>query len=108
MRDEQMLRNRFYFHISLVNVDSIVFSGHIALLPPIMLALAISRAVGDALTPSFRNVSNKFSVKYFLNLVLVDDHVHIEVDIGVRKSMSRQAMVETAGKSEGRGVEAEA
>ena len=27
---------------------------------------------------------------------------------GVRKSMSRQAMVETAGKSEGRGVEAEA
>ena len=27
----------------------------------------------DALTPSFRNVSNKFSVKYFLNLVLIDE-----------------------------------
>ena len=30
----------------------------------------------DSLTPSFRNVetpSNKFSVKYFLNLVLIDE-----------------------------------
>ena len=27
----------------------------------------------DALTPSFRNVNNKFSVKYFLNLVLIDE-----------------------------------
>ena len=27
----------------------------------------------DALTPSFRNVQNRFSVKYFLNLVLIDE-----------------------------------
>jgi len=27
----------------------------------------------DALTPTFRNVNNKFSVKYFLNLVLIDE-----------------------------------
>ena len=27
----------------------------------------------DTLTPSFRNVNNKFSVKYFLNLVLIDE-----------------------------------
>jgi len=27
----------------------------------------------DSLTPSFRNVNNKFSVKYFLNLVLIDE-----------------------------------
>ena len=27
---------------------------------------------GNDLTPSYRNVQNKFSVKYFLNLVLVD------------------------------------
>ena len=27
----------------------------------------------DQLTPSFRNVNNKFSVKYFLNLVLIDE-----------------------------------
>ena len=27
----------------------------------------------DGLTPTFRNVSNKFSVKYFLNLVLIDE-----------------------------------
>jgi vacuolar protein sorting-associated protein 26 len=26
-----------------------------------------------ALTPTFRNVNNKFSVKYFLNLVLIDE-----------------------------------
>ncbi len=27
----------------------------------------------DTLTPTFRNVNNKFSVKYFLNLVLIDE-----------------------------------
>ena len=27
----------------------------------------------DALTPTFRNVNNKFSVKYHLNLVLIDE-----------------------------------
>jgi len=27
----------------------------------------------DQLTPTFRNVNNKFSVKYFLNLVLIDE-----------------------------------
>lgn len=27
----------------------------------------------DNLTPTFKNVNNKFSVKYFLNLVLVDE-----------------------------------
>ena len=27
----------------------------------------------DALTPTFRNVNSKFSVKYFLNLVLIDE-----------------------------------
>ena len=27
----------------------------------------------DALTPTFRSVQNKFSVKYFLNLVLIDE-----------------------------------
>mmetsp|Transcript_15885 Transcript_15885/g.47211 ORF Transcript_15885/g.47211 Transcript_15885/m.47211 type:complete len:95 (+) Transcript_15885:104-388(+) len=27
----------------------------------------------DQLTPTFRNVNNKFSVRYFLNLVLVDE-----------------------------------
>ena len=35
---------------------------------PIRLYLA-----GYDLTPTFANVSGKFSVKYFLNLVLVDD-----------------------------------
>ena len=29
----------------------------------------------DNLTPTFRNVNNKFSVKYFLNLVLIDEEV---------------------------------
>ena len=28
---------------------------------------------GFGLTPTFRNVNNKFSVKYFLNIVLVDE-----------------------------------
>ena len=28
---------------------------------------------GYDLTPSYKNVNNKFSVKYFLNLVLVDE-----------------------------------
>ena len=27
----------------------------------------------DNLTPTFKNINNKFSVKYFLNLVLVDE-----------------------------------
>ena len=27
----------------------------------------------EGLTPSYRNINNKFSVKYFLNLVLVDE-----------------------------------
>merc|ERR1712196_156638 len=27
----------------------------------------------ETLTPTFKNVNNKFSVKYFLNLVLVDE-----------------------------------
>ena len=27
----------------------------------------------EQLTPTFRNINNKFSVKYFLNLVLVDE-----------------------------------
>lgn len=28
---------------------------------------------GFELTPSYRNVHNKFSVKYYLNLVLIDE-----------------------------------
>jgi len=28
---------------------------------------------GYELTPTYKNISNKFSVKYFLNLILVDD-----------------------------------
>jgi len=28
---------------------------------------------GYDLTPTFKNINNKFSVKYFLNLVLVDE-----------------------------------
>ena len=28
---------------------------------------------GNDLTPTYKNVQNKFSVKYFLNLVLVDE-----------------------------------
>ena len=35
---------------------------------PIRLYLA-----GYELTPTFKNISNKFSVKYFLNLVLIDE-----------------------------------
>lgn len=27
----------------------------------------------ENLTPTFKNINNKFSVKYFLNLVLVDE-----------------------------------
>jgi len=35
---------------------------------PIRLYLA-----GYDLTPTFKNINNKYSVKYFLNLVLVDE-----------------------------------
>jgi len=38
-------------------------------------SIPIRRFLGghDTLTPTFRNVNNKFSVKYFLNLVLIDE-----------------------------------
>lgn len=34
---------------------------------------ADGRAAGFELTPTYKNVQNKFSVRYFLNLVLVDE-----------------------------------
>ena len=37
---------------------------------PVRLFLA---GINGELTPTYRNVNNKFSVKYYLNLVLVDE-----------------------------------
>ena len=48
---------------------------HRLLLPVTGESIPIRLFLGgfDALTPTFRNVNNKFSVKYFLNLVLIDE-----------------------------------
>eukprot|EP00192_Tetraselmis_astigmatica_P016193 CAMPEP_0117668554 /NCGR_PEP_ID=MMETSP0804-20121206/11616_1 /TAXON_ID=1074897 /ORGANISM="Tetraselmis astigmatica, Strain CCMP880" /LENGTH=98 /DNA_ID=CAMNT_0005476463 /DNA_START=281 /DNA_END=576 /DNA_ORIENTATION=+ len=44
------------------------------LIPPFLLALVPGSSCPPYdLTPTYKNINNKFSVRYFLNLVLVDE-----------------------------------
>ena len=62
----QQLTTTQYMHINaMANEAVIIFTGESI---PIRLFLSPYE-----LTPTHRNINNKFSVKYFLNLVLVDE-----------------------------------